>query len=193
RPHLVWRIFCTHHPFVSAGEHAGYTDWDDESGTVEYVPPCDRDSSALSWIRNTLDPEDLCAGRYRALVDSLAGVIRAGGVKIQFALSAHDHSLQLIATPGPQAADDPFPSIQIVSGAVSVPSRVRFPQPPSLFTSAVTDPSARGESLPGFVRLSFTGPVCTVVFFNGNTGDPVDMGGGAKLFRISSSGILISN
>ncbi len=188
RPHLVWRIFCAHHPFVSAGEHAGYTAWDDESGVVEYVPPCDRDSSALSWVRNTLDPEDLCAARYRALVDSLKCVIRDGGVKIQCAIAAHDHSLQLLdAGAGP---GDPFPSIQIISGAASTPARVRFPSPPSVYTSAMTDPSAAGESLPGFVRISFSVSACTVVFYNANNGDPIDMGAGTRTFRVSPTGLL---
>jgi len=193
RPRLVWRILCAHHPFISAGEHAGYTAWDDEADSVEYVPPCDRDSSALSWVRNMLDPEDLCAGRYRALVDSLRRVIRQGGVKVQFALSAHDHSLQLLSEASGPGKEDFFPAIQIISGAGSVPSRVNFPDPPHLFTSAKRSPSDRGESLPGFVRITFTGELCTVVFYNGENGDPIDMGGGARVFHISSSGLLITN
>jgi len=191
RPHLLWRIFCCHHPFLSAGEHAGYTAWDDESLTVEFVPPCDRDSNAIAWIRNSFDPEDLCAMRYRALGDSLRQAIRDGGVKVQFALSAHDHSLQLLSAASPGGAADPVPSLQIVSGAVAEPARVRFPSPPLVFTSAIADPSARGESLPGFVRIAFAGEACTVVFYNGNNGDPIDMGGGAKEFHIGRDGILI--
>ncbi len=193
RPHLLWRIFCAHHPFMSAGEHAGYTAWDDESDSVVYVPPCDRDSSALSWVRNILDPEDLCAGRYRALGDSLRRVIRRGGVKIQFALSAHDHSLQILSDPSVAGREDLFPSVQIISGAGSLPSRVSFPAPPHLFTAAGRSPSDKGESLPGFVRITFTKERCTVVFYNGENGDPVDMGGGVKAFRISPSGLLIDN
>ena len=192
RPHLLWRVFCAHHPLVSAGEHAGYSVWDDESDTVAYAPPCDRDSNAFAWMWNTLDPEDLCAGRYRDLVDSLRHVIRAGGVKVQFSLSAHDHSLQILRG-GPQlpgAAVDPAPSVQIISGAASSPTRVRFPSPPSVFTSASTSPSDRGVSLPGFVRISFARDRCTVVFYNGNNGDPIDMGGGRKEFHISASGVL---
>jgi hypothetical protein len=192
RPHVLWRIFCAHHPFLSAGEHAGYTAWDDESQTVEYVPPCDRDSNAFAWTMNSLDPEDLCAGRYRAWADSIRRVIRDGDVKVQFALSGHDHSLQLLSVPAAGDARDPFPSLQIVSGAVSTPERVRFPSPPSVFTSAKTDPSDRGESLTGFVRIAFAKDRCTVVFYNGNNGDPIDMGGGAKEFQISTDGVLTS-
>jgi len=193
RPHLLWRIFCAHHPFMSAGEHAGYTAWDDESGTVEFVPPCDRDSNAIAWIRNSFDPEDLCALRYRALGDSLRQAVRDGGVKIQFALSGHDHSLQLLSLPAREGAGDPFPSVQIVSGASCEPARVRFPSPPSVFTSAMTDPSEKGESLPGFVRITFAREICTVVFYNSNNGDPIDMGGGAKEFHIGRDGVLIRN
>ena len=191
RPRILWRILCTHHPFAAAGEHAGYTAWDDETGTVEYVPPCDRDSSALSWFRNWLDPEDLCTDRYRAWVDSVRAAVRDGGVKVQCALSGHDHSLQLIVSPPAAPVPDPFPSIQIVSGAVAEPARVRFPSPPAVFTSAMTDPSDRGMSLSGFVRITFSESVCTVVFYNGNTGDPVDMGGGTREFRIAPDGSLI--
>jgi hypothetical protein len=192
RPHVLWRIFCAHHPFVSAGEHGGYTAWDDESQTVEYVPPCDRDSNAFAWIRNSLDPEDLCAQRYRDWVDSLRHVIRDERVKVQFALSGHDHSLQLLSEPAEEAGD-PFPSLQIISGAVSTPAPVRFPSPPAVFTSSMTAPSDRGESLPGFVRITFGKERCTVVFYNGNNGDRIDMGGGAKKFQIGAEGTLLGN
>jgi len=190
RPHLVWRVLCTHHPFVSAGEHGGYTAWDDDASAVVYVPPCDRDSSALSWAMNQVDPEDLCAGRYAAWIDSVKSVVRTAGVSIQCALSAHDHSLQLIAAP--RAVGDPFPSVQIIAGAAADPARVRLPAPPGVFTSAKTDPSAQGESLPGFVRLAFGDDVMTVVFYNGNTGDPIDMGGGRSSFTITRAGGLVS-
>lgn len=111
-------------------------------------------------------------------------------MKIQFALSAHDHSLQILSDPSPAGKDDFFPSVQVVSGAGSTPARVEFPAPPYLFTAAGRSPSDRGESLPGFVRLTFTNESCTVVFYNGNNGDAIDMGGGAKEFRISPSGAL---
>lgn len=189
RPRVIWRLLCDHHPFVSAGEHGGYTAWDEDAGAVAYVPPCDRDSSALSWVMNQLDPEDLCAGRYAAWIDSVKAAVRGGGVKIHCAISAHDHSMQLINVPGPEA--DPFPSVQIVTGAAANPSRVRYPAPPAIYTSAKTDPSAKGESLPGFVRLAFGRDVCTVIFYNGNNGDPVDMGGGRTTFAITRSGALV--
>jgi hypothetical protein len=70
---------------------------------------------------------------------------------------------------------------------------VNFPDPPGLFTAAKRSPSERGESRPGFVRITFTKEICTVVFYNGENGDPIDMGGGTKVFHISSSGLLISN
>ncbi|HUI11641.1 MAG TPA: metallophosphoesterase [Bacteroidota bacterium] len=190
RPHIAWRVLCDHHPFVSAGEHGGYTAWDEDAAAVAYVPPCDRDSSALSWLVNRLDPEDLCASRYASWIDSVKAVVRGAGVRIQCALSAHDHSLQLIAGQG--ADTDPFPSVQIIAGAAAAPARVRYPVPPRVFTSAITDPSAQGESLPGFVRLAFGSDCISVVFYNGNNGDPIDMGGGHSTFTITKTGRVVS-
>ena len=111
---------------------------------------------------------------------------------MQIALAAHDHSLQLLTAP-PAGDDDPFPRVQIISGAGSAPLRVRFPSPPFLYSSAQTSPSEKGESLPGFVRISFELGACTVVFYNGNNGDPIDMGGGRRVFHISPSGVLTGN
>jgi hypothetical protein len=175
-----------HHPIASAGEHGGYTDWDEDAQSVGYVTPCDRDSNAIAWLRNSLDPEDLCTERYRAFMDSLRSVIRAGGVKIQIALSAHDRSLQLLALP----PDDLLPGVQIISGAACDPAMVRFPDPPRVYTSAQTNPSQKGESVPGFVQLRFEKERMRVVFFNANNGDPVDMGGGKKEFWVDTTGKL---
>lgn len=194
RPGILWRLFCAHHPFVAVGEHAGYTEWDDETSTVGYLTPCDRDSNAIAWLKNSFDPEDLCTDRYRAFVDSVRSVIRSAGVKVQIALGGHDHSLQLLSIPStgpatPAGLADPFPAIQIVSGAGALPTRVKFPSPPASYTSA--RPSGKGESLPGFVQLRFGKEKVRIVFYNANNGDPIDMGEGTTEFWVSVEGKLI--
>ncbi|MEW6511682.1 MAG: metallophosphoesterase [Bacteroidota bacterium] len=192
RPGIVWRVFCAHHPFMSVGEHAGYTLWDDEANVVEYLTPCDKDSNALAWLKNSFDPEDQCTERYTAYVDSLRAAIRSAGAKIHLALAAHDHSLQLLAI-GSGVPDDPFPSVQIVSGAASEPSRVRFPLPPTVYTSAQTRPSAEGISLPGFLQLRFGKERVRAVFYNADNGDPIDMGAGKTEFWLDRNGAITNN
>ena len=64
-PRVHWRVLASHHPFFSVGEHGGYTVLNDETGDVEYLTSCDKDTNALSWFKNFLDPEDLCTERYR--------------------------------------------------------------------------------------------------------------------------------
>ncbi len=187
---IGWRILVTHHPFQSVGEHAGYSLWNDERNRVEYLTNCDKDSNAVAWIKNWLDPQDLCAERYRQYIDSLSRVIRAGGVGFQAALSGHDHSLQLLYAPN-RTGKDPFPSVQIISGAGSNPTRVKFPVPPFEFTAAQSAPEKEGISLPGFVQISFRGNRMRITFFNATNGDPVDMGGGRKEFWVDRDGRLV--
>jgi hypothetical protein len=57
----------------------------------------------------------------------------------------------------------------------------------------MTTPSEKGVSLPGFVRIVFAKDRCTVVFYDGNNGDPIDMGGGRKEFHIGADGVLTGN
>jgi hypothetical protein len=187
---IGWRIFVTHHPFRSVGEHAGYSIWNDERNTVEYLTNCDKDSNAVSWVTNWLDPQDLCAGRYRQYIDSLSRVIRAGGVRFQAALSGHEHSLQLLYAPD-SAGHDPFPAVQIISGAGSKLARVKFPAPPCEFTAAQSAPDREGISLPGFVQLSFRENRMRITFFSATNGDPIDMGGGQKEFWVDRDGRLV--
>jgi len=187
---IVWRIFAAHHPFSSVGEHGGYSVWDDELNRVDYLPNCDRDSNAVAWIKNWLDPQDLCTERYKQYLDSVGTILRAGGVRIQAALSGHEHSLQLLYRPD-RTGDDLSPAVQIISGAGSKPARVKFPAPPFEFTSAQSAPDKEGVSLPGFVQLSFRDNRMRIVFFNAKTGDPIDMGGGREEFWVDPEGRLI--
>jgi hypothetical protein len=181
-----WRVLCMHHPLATVGEHGGYGEWDDETKSVARLTTCDRDSNALGWVKNLLDPEDLCTDRYRAYVDSIRLAIRTTGVPIQVVLSGHDHSLQLLRMPAAGSG----PRVQIVSGAGSLASRVRFPEPPGVYTSARLNPEAKGESVSGFVHLQFDRDRLRVRFFNSANGDQIDMGGGAKGFVIDTNGDL---
>jgi hypothetical protein len=189
RKGIVWRVLCQHHPWLSVGKHAGYSVWDDEAETVAYLSNCDKDSNAVQWFLNFFDPEDLCAERYRAQIDSLRSVIRSSGVKIQFALTAHDHSLQLLSHPDGERDCPECPSLYIVSGAASKPEMVKLPNPPWEFTSA--QPMKRGISHAGFAQLQFTLDSVRVVFYNSWSGEAIDMGGGMKEFVIARNGRLI--
>jgi hypothetical protein len=190
RPGIVWRILSTHHPFYSLGEHGGYTEWNDEKNIVEYLTQCDKDSNALGFLKNWIDPEDLCAAKYQQYLDSLKAAIGAGGVKIQLVMSGHDHSLQLLYYPERDADCSMCPNIQIVSGAGSYNDRVRFPGPRE-FTAAQLNAPAQGRSHPGFAQLQFSRDRLRVVFFNANTGNPVNMGNGKTELWISAAGTLL--
>lgn len=190
RPGAAWRVLVLHHPLVSVGEHGGYSVWDDVRREVTFLTPCDRDSNAVGWIKNLLDPEDLCAERYRAQVDSLREVVRSSGLRFHLALSGHDHSLQLLVdTAGARAAPG-WPPVQIVSGAGAKVTRVRPPAPPAVFTSFPPGGGDEGRARPGFVRLDFTASSCRAVFYGPSDGDPLDMGMGWSGFMISPSGTV---
>lgn len=190
---VTWRILCMHQPMYTVGEHGGYSVWNDETNTVEYLTPCDKDSNAMSWMKNWFDPEDPCTEKYSAFHDSIKTVIKQSGIKIQLALTGHDHSLQLLYYPEKDADCQGCPKVHIVSGAGSKPTRVKFPNPPFEFTSAQRQPSKQGVSVPGFAQLMFEKDKLRVVFFDGFSIAPYDMGGGKKEFWISSEGRLIGN
>ena len=174
-----WRILFTHHPLRSAGEHAGFTVWNDEDSTVERVTGCDRDSNAFRYVRNWIDPEDLCTDRYRAYCDSLGSIIGAPGSRIQVVLSSHDRSLQMLPPEGGLPA-------QIVSGCGSQTDLVRLPVPPVLFTAGRK--TENGRSLPGLVQLRWERGRVAVVFYNERNGERVDMGGGKRAFSMGRDG-----
>lgn len=189
---IKWRVLCAHHPFYSVGEHAGYSVWNDETNTVDYLPRCDKDSNAYAWLKNSLDPEDLCTDKYKQYVDSVKAVIHTAGVCVQLAIAGHDHSLQLLSYPERDAHVPEFPKVHIVSGAGSKPARVKFSSPPFEYTSAQTDSKKEGESFPGFVQLQFEKEKLRIMFFNAKTGDWLDMGGGRKEFWLDSNGTLLN-
>ncbi len=188
---VTWRVLCMHQPMYTVGEHGGYSVWNDETNTVEYLTPCDKDSNAMSWMKNWFDPEDPCTEKYSAFLDSVKAIIKQSGTRIQLALSGHDHSLQLLYYPEKDADCAGCPKIQVVSGAGSKPARVKFPNPPFEFTSAQRQPTKQGVSVTGFAQLMFEKEKLRVVFFDGASIAPYDMGDGKKEFWISSDGQLI--
>jgi hypothetical protein len=190
-PGIRWRVLCMHHPWYSVGEHAGYSIWDDEAKRVEYLTNCDKDSNAVEWLQNWLDPEDLCAEKYRAYVDSLQQVLHNAGVRINLALTAHDHSLQLLCGMTHDARCRICPRTHVISGAGCRPTRVKFPRPPEVYTAPEPEPGKKGVSQPGFVQLRFTSGAIRIVFFNGMRADRIDMGGGRDEFWINPDGVLI--
>jgi Calcineurin-like phosphoesterase len=188
RSHVQWHILVMHHPIATVGEHGGYTEWNDETKRVEYLTQCDKDSNAVGWVKNFINPEDLCTDRYRTMLDSLRFIIDAAGVPFQAVLSGHDHCLQFLYRPHGETPSS-WPQVQIVSGAGSHGSRVMFPAPPFSYTAS--DPKAKGESATGFARLQFQDDRMRVVFYDGFTGDPIDMGGGKKEFWIDQHGAFL--
>jgi hypothetical protein len=192
RTGITWRVLCKHHPFYSLGEHGGYSVWNDETKTIDYTTLCDKDSNAYAWFKNFFDPEDLCADKYRQYADSLRVVIHSAGVRLQLAISGHDHSLQLLNYPERDAGMPEVPKVHIVAGAGSKPERVKFPAPPDEYTSAQTNPKKEGESYPGFVQLQFDRDKLRIRFFNAKSGDWLDMGGGKKEFWLDINGSLLN-
>jgi hypothetical protein len=186
---IVWRVLCQHHPWFSVGQHAGYSMWDDESQTVTFLPNCDKDSNAVQWFLNSFDPEDLCAEKYQAQLDSLRSAIRTSGARIHFTLTGHDHALQLLSYPDRESDCPTCPTLHIISGAGSHPTIVKLPAPPREFTSS--QPSQEGRSHAGFAQLQFGPETVRVVFFSPFDSEKIDMGGGMKEFFIDRNGHLI--
>jgi len=174
-PGVRWRLFFVHHPLASAGEHGGYSIWNDEDSTTQYVSGCDRDSNAYGYVKNWLDPEDLCTDRYRAYTDSIAECVRNSGVVIQAFLSAHDRSLQLLSSGDPSSWRKGVPPIQIISGCGSETTIVEISAPPNVYTAGQRN--SNGLSLGGFVQLKWRDGGMVVTFFNERNGDVVNMGG----------------
>jgi hypothetical protein len=108
-----------HHPIASRGRHGGHYDF------VDHVFPL-RGLASWLWVplpgvgslypvarRNGLSPQDLSAGGYRALRDSLLAAFSAAPPFLY--ASGHDHSLQLLD--GPAELGPAAPRHLVVSGA----------------------------------------------------------------------------
>ncbi len=177
---IRWHVLCTHHPFVSYGEHGGYTQWNEDDSTVSYMTGCDRDTNGFRYVRNWLDPEDLCTDRYHAYIDSVESILTSAGIPFQLQLSAHDQSLQLIDRNSQTA----IPRIQIISGCGSGAGLAKI----GPYTAARK--ATEGVSDAGFVQLRWQEGSILVTFFNERNGDRIDMGNGTTVFRIDQEGKL---
>ncbi|MGH7599864.1 MAG: metallophosphoesterase [bacterium] len=186
RSQIKWRMMAAHHPLYSLGEHGGYSEWDPEARTVQYLNHCDPDSDIVGYFTNFSDPEDLCAGRYRAYRDSLFATIQRSGVAIQLFMAGHDHSLQLLNYPRHAPAS---PQVYLVSGAGAKASRVRAPAPGE-HTWPDNDSKQRGKSRYGFARLDIQGEQLRVRIFDGKTGKELDMGAGRTQLVVKPDGTL---
>lgn len=191
RAGIKWRLLAMHHPLYSLSDHGGYSEWDSETRTVNYVNRCDADSAAVSYFYNTVDPEDLCAPRYRAYRDSVLAAIQRSGVRVQMALSGHDHALQFLYYPQANANCENCPKLYVVSGAGAKASRVKSPSPArGEYTCPDNSPQRMGKSAAGFVRLDFQAGRLRARFYRDKTKREIDMGGGRKEFLIQADGTL---
>lgn len=181
----AWHVLVSHHPLVSAGTHGGFTEWNDEDSVVEHVTGCDRDSNAFGYVKNWIDPEDLCTDRYHAYVDSITSIIARSGLHFQLQLASHDKSLQLLqagGTPG-------MPDVVVISGASAEGEIVDQPDPARRRFTA-SQKSNEGRSLTGFAQLTWGMDGVKISFFNSRNGDAIMMGGGMTTFRIGNDGLI---
>jgi predicted phosphodiesterase len=191
RPQIKWRLMAAHHPLYSLGEHGGYSVWDPEARTMQYLNHCDPDSDIVGYFSNFADPEDLCAERYRAYRDSLFATIQRSGVAIQLFMAGHDHSLQLLNYPNRVADCSICPQIFLVSGAGSKASRVKSPSPQlGEHTWPDTSSKQRGKSRYGFARIDIQGEQLRVRIFDGKTGKELDMEAGRTQLLVKPDGTL---
>jgi len=145
----------------------------------------------MGWLKNLIDPEDLCTDKYKAYVDSVSSVIQRSKAKVHLMLAGHDHSLQLLYYPSKNVKCGECPGVYVVSGTGAYATKVRAPKPPTEFTAFQTDKREQGASLTGFVQLSFMAERIRIRFFDGKKGEPIDMGGGKKEFLIDRAGNLL--
>jgi hypothetical protein len=170
-PNVKWRVLFVHHPFYSLGPHGGYSVWDDSAMAVKYLTPCNLDSNALGYAINAITPEDLCAPRYRAYIDSMQAVIHRSGVRVQLMVSGHEHNLQLLYYPDKDSDCAECPKVHVVSGAGAQANEVKSPTPEREWTWPANTAKAEGQSRYGFVRFDLKNETLRVRFFDGKNGE----------------------
>ncbi len=168
---VKWRVLFAHHPFYSLGPHGGYTVWDDSAMTVKYLNPCNLDSNALGYAINALDPQDICAPRYQAYIDSVQAVIQRSSVRVQLVVAGHEHALQLLYYPDKDRDCKECPKAHVVSGAGAKANEVKSPIPNREWTWPSNTDEARGQSRYGFARFDLKGEALRVRFFEGKSGE----------------------
>lgn len=187
---VKWRLLFLHHPFYTLGPHGGYKHWDEEANTVRYLNPCSKDSNAVDFAVNLLDPEDTCAPKYQAYMRAVQAVIARSGVAVQAAIAGHEHVLQLAYK------NTGHPKVHVVSGAGAKASRVKAGNPQrqeyTWWNSFDPDDNVKkkGISKYGFVRFDLKGQNLELRFYNGETGEVLAAEGERKVFVINRAGEL---
>lgn len=185
-----WRVLFAHNPFHALGPHGGYRHWDEETNTVPYLNPCDRDSSAITFLLNQFDPEDNCAPRYQAYIRAVQSTIARSGVTVHAIVSGHEHILQLAYK------STGNPKVHAISGAGAKANRVKAGNPRRQeFTwwkkfEADDKLKKKGISKHGFVRFDLKGPHLELRFYDGETGEVLAADGNKKVFVIDRAGEL---
>ncbi len=174
---VKWRVLFTHHPFYSVGPHGGYSVWDDSVMAVRYLNPCSLDSNVVGYAINLLDQQDVCGLRYQAYIDSVQAVIQRSGVRVQLVVSGHEHNLQLLHYPDKDRDCAECPKLHIVSGAGANVNEVRSPVPGREWTWPINTDNAKGQSRYGFVRFDLKGETLRVRFFDGKSGELLQVEG----------------
>jgi hypothetical protein len=110
RAHAQERVvILAHHPLVSGGPHGGNLALLERGPFVHYLA---RKSGA--------NIQDIASPRYSAVVAAIRSAIESSGTRPLAFAAGHDHTLQVIGLPRPDA-----PAYQLVSGAGSKSERTR--------------------------------------------------------------------
>jgi hypothetical protein len=173
-PTVRWRFVAMHHPLRAVGHHGNYG----------------RSCESWPWIERHLPPlaiQDTCSTRYRDYVESVREAIEASGVRVQLALSGHDHSLQILDRPSTREI------VQVISGAATETKLVAPADPArGTFTSAATGsnpPASRPRSEFGFAEVEVGETAAVVRFRSSRDGMPVPLGGVCE-FSVDLEGAL---
>jgi hypothetical protein len=162
----VWRVLVSHHPLDTVGYHAG-AQWMPDRGGVVRLNPCSKAEQPIGWLKNAIDPEDLCTEAWGHYIAFVREAIAKSGVKVHVALAGHDHSLQLLAL-DPARFGAEGPGTQIVAGAGSKTTAVDEPRPEAgRYTAFRPEAKARGLSESGWAKLRFSPEHVLVQFFSG--------------------------
>jgi hypothetical protein len=188
-PGVKWRLFVCHHSPYTVGEHAGWRRWLPDRKRVGYMGNCREEGmDPFRYLFQFFSNQDNCTAAYRAYTDTIMAVLGRSGARVQALLAGHEHSLQFLSLP---AGDGTAPTNFVISGAGSKRERVMSPMPPRAWTRPINDEIEQGRSIAGFVVGTFEKEGLALAFIDGSTGEPADMGGGAKRFVIDVSGALV--
>jgi len=175
---IKWRFLFAHHPFYTLGPHGGFLLWDEETGAIQQLNPCDR-QNAIAYLLNGLDPEDVCTEEYQTYSRAVQAVIQRSRKRIDGIIAGHEHSLQLLYYPKKDSACRECPKIHIVSGAGAKTSHLKTTPEAEreyLWPVLADDEDDRGKSKYGFVRFDFKADTLFIRFFDGKNGEELKFG-----------------